>query len=273
MNESLTALTDETNLSATTAATYKTSATTGLDEVNAAVTEVSNAEQAIASEKAAVSQAQAGLNLTTASSTTQEIQEQQAVIAQAKAAAAATQVALDNVSLVAPFSGMVQGLTAQVGQVVAPGASVLSLVNNGGLEIQTYVSESDVAKIKVHDAAQVTLDAFGTGTMFGATVTAIDSAKTQVNGTPSYLITLYFTNPEPQVKDGMTGNVQIVLANDVGVIAVPSRLILKNGNQYFVLVTTSSGVEQKQIQIGLVGDNGMTEIISGINASETLANF
>ncbi len=94
MNEAIAALTDEIGLTASTAASYKTSATTGLNEVNAAITEVSNAGQAIASEKAAVAQAQAGLNLTTASSTSQDIEEQQAAVAQAQAALAAAQVAL-----------------------------------------------------------------------------------------------------------------------------------------------------------------------------------
>ena len=180
---------------------------------------------------------------------------------------------MDNASLVAPFPGTVQNLTAQVGQVVSPGAPVLSLVNNGGLKIETYVSEADVAKIKVGDTANVTLDAFGTGTTFPATVTTVDSAETQVNGVPSYLVTLHFTNPEPQVKDGMTGNVHIVLAEDDNVIAVPSGLVLTDGNQYFVLVKTATGTEQKQVQIGLVGDNGMTEITSGVNEGDTLVNF
>jgi RND family efflux transporter MFP subunit len=268
-----TALTDEIGLAGGTLTVYQTSATTGLNEVNAAVTEVSAVQQAVASEQAAVAQAQAGLNLTTASSTVQVIQEQQAAVAQAQAQAAAAQVALDNASLVAPFPGTVQNLTAQVGQVVAPGTPLLSLVNNGGLEIQTYVSESDVAKLKTGDTAQVTLDAFGTGTVFPATVTAIDSAETQVSGTPSYLVTLYFTSPEPQIQDGMTGNVHIILAEAQGVITVPSRLVLNDGNQYFVLVKASSGIEEQPVQIGLVGDNGMTEITSGITTGETLINF
>ncbi len=272
-DDTMTALTDETGLLASTLAAYKVSATTGLNEVNGAVTEITAVEQNIASEKAAIAQAQAGLNLTTASSTSQVIQEQQAAVAQAQAAAAAAQVALDNASLAAPFPGTVQALTAQVGQVITPSAPVLSLLNNDGLKIQTYVSEADVAKMKAGDAAEVTLDAFGTGTTFPTTVTTIDSAETQVNGTPSYLITLHFTNSEPQVKDGMTGNVHIVLAEDDNVIVVPSRLVLNNGNRYFVLVKTSSGIEQKQVQIGPVGDNGTTEITSGINEGDTLANF
>ncbi len=273
MNEMITALTYETGLSPAVLASYKTSATTGLNEVDAALTEITSIQQNIASEEAAIAEAQAQLNVTTSSSTPQDIEGQQAVVAQAQAAAAVAQVALNNSSLVAPFHGTVQNLTAQVGQVVSPGVKMLSLINNGGLKIQAYVSETDVTKINVGNTVKVTLDAFGTGTTFPATVTTIDSAETQVNGTPSYLITLHFTDSEPQVKDGMTGNVSIVLAEKDNVIVIPSRLIINDGNQYFVLMKTATGTEQKQIQVGLVSGNGMTEVISGINENDTLANF
>ncbi len=71
----------------------------------------------------------------------------------------------------------------------------------------------------------------------------------------------------------MTGNVHIILAEDDNVIIVPSRLVINNNNQYFVLVNTSTGTEQRQVQIGLVGDNGMTEITSGISENDTLVSF
>ena len=273
INGTITALTYETGLSPTVLASYKASATTGLNEADAAMTEITAIQQSIASEKASIAEAQAQLNLTTSSSTPQDIEEQQAVVAQTQAAAAVAQVALDNTSLVAPFHGAVQNLTAQVGQVVSPGVQMLSLVNNGGLKIETYVSETDVTKINIGNTVNVTLDAFGTGTTFPATVTTIDSAETQVNGTPSYLVTLHFTNSEPQIKDGMTGNVRIVLAEKDNVIVVPSRLVINNGNQDFVLVKTATGTKQEQVQIGLVSGDGMTEITSGINENDILANF
>ncbi len=273
MNLSLTALTDETGLVASTAAAYKTSATTGLTEVNEATTEVTSAAQAIASEKVAVAEAQAGLNLTTASSTPQAIAEQEAAVAQAEASASAAQVALSEASLVAPFPGTVQNVTAQVGEVVAGGAPVMTLVNSNGLKLETYVSELDVAKVKVGDTASVTLDAFGVSSTFPSTVTAVDSAETLVAGVPSYLVTLHFTELEPQVRVGMTGDVRIKLAEDSNVIAVPSRLVLNNGNENLVLLRTAAGIVRQPVTVGLVGMGGMTEIISGIKAGDELVNF
>jgi HlyD family secretion protein len=254
------------SLSPTTLAGYKANIAVARTEVGTAATALSGAESALAAAQSTLLLAQAG-------STSQDIEAQQAVVAQAQAAVAAAQVALNNASLVAPFSGTVQNLTAQVGQVVSPGLPMLSLVNNGGLKIQAYASEADVAKITQGNAAQVTLDAFGTGTIFPATVTTVASAETQVNGTPSYLLTLHFKQPQAQVKDGMTGNVHIILAEHDNVVEVPSRLVINSGNNNFVIAQTASGMQQVPVMIGLVGDNGMTEITSGLTEGQQLQNF
>jgi len=273
MNEAVTAVNDEAGLSASTQAAYKTLAATGLNETNAAIAEINAIQQSIASSKAAVNQAQAALNLTTASSTQQQIEAQQAVVNQAQAALASAQVMLNNASLIAPFSGTIQNLTAQVGEVVSAGMPILSIVNNGGLKIQAYVSEYDVEKVKIGDQANVTLDAFGVNTIFPAIVTTIDSAETNVNGTPSYLVTLHFINEEPQIKDGMTGNVHIIFSEAQNVVVVPTFLVLNNGNEYFVLLKTSSGVKPEPVQLGLSGSDGMTEIVSGLNPGDEILDF
>jgi RND family efflux transporter MFP subunit len=253
------------NVSSAQITTYKAAIATARTEVEASIS-------AVAGDQSALVAAQNTLALAQAGSTPQSIQAQQAVVAQAQAAAANAQVALGNAALVAPFSGTVQNLTAQVGQVVSPGAPVMSLVNNSGLKIQTYVSETDVANVQPGDAAVVTLDAFGTGTAFPATVTTVDAAQTQVNGAASYMVTLHFTNPNSQIKDGMTGNVHIVEAEHDNVIAVPSNLVINNDGSYFVLVQSGSTVTRQPVQIGLVGASS-TEITSGLNVGDKINSF
>jgi RND family efflux transporter MFP subunit len=247
--------------------------------IAAARAEIEASISAVSGDQSALTTAQNVLTLAQAGSTPQSIQVQQAVVAQtqaavaaAQAAAASAQVALDHASLVAPFPGTVQALTAQVGQVAAAGAPIMSLINNSGLKIQTYVSENDVAKIQSGDAADVTLDAFGTGTTFPATVTTVDAAQTQVNGSAAYMVTLHFVNPNGQIKDGMTGNVHIIEAEHDNVIEVPSNLVINDDNSYFVSVRHGSTSENQPVQIGLVGAS-TTEITSGLNIGDTINNF
>jgi len=248
-------------------------------DLAAARAEIEASNSAISGDQSALTAAQNVLALAQAGSTPQTIQAQQAAVAsaqaavaQAQAAAASAQVALGHSSLVAPFAGTVQNLTAQVGQVVSPGAPMMTLINSSGLKIETYVSEKDVANIKTGDTAQVTLDAFGTGTAFPATVSTVDAAQTQQNGTAAYMVTLHFTNPNSQIKDGMTGNVHIIEAEHDNVIAVPSNLVINDNNTYFVLVQRGSVAQKVPVQVGLVGAS-TTEITSGLNVGDTINNF
>jgi RND family efflux transporter MFP subunit len=254
------------SVSAATLAQYKADVATARGEIEASISAVSGAQSALTAAQNTLILAQAG-------STPQQIAAQQAVVQQAEAGVTSAQVALNNASLIAPFSGTVQNLTAQIGQVVSPGTPILSLVNNSGLKIETYVSEADVAKIAVGDKANVTLDAFGTGTVFPATVSTVDAAETQVNGSPAYEVTLHFTSPNSSIKDGMSGNVQIIAAEHDNVVEVPSNLVINNNGNYFVLVQNGNTTKEAPVQIGLVGDNGMTEITSGLNVGDNITNF
>ncbi len=253
-------------LTAANIAAYKADVATARTEVQASI-------GAISGDQAALTAANNTLALAQAGATPQQIQSQEAVVAQAQAAVVSAQVAESRATLTAPFAGTVTDLTAQVGQVVSPGAPIMSLVNNSGLKIEAYASEADVAKIAVGDKANVTLDAFGTGTVFPATVSTIDAAETQVNGAPAYVVTLHFTQPEPQIRDGMAGNARIVVGEHDNVPEVPSDLVINDGNHYYVIVRSGGAQTKKLVTIGLVGDDGMTEIVSGLQVGDTIDTF
>lgn len=249
-----------------TLAGYKANIVTARTEIGAAITTLTTAGAVLQS-------AEDQLTLAEAGSTPQDIEAQKAAVQQAEAQVTSAQVAVDHADLTAPFGGVVRNLTARIGMVVTPGVPMLSLTNNGGLKIETYVSEADVAKVKDGDTANVTLDAYGTGTIFPATVATIDSAETTVNGTPAYKVTLYFTNPDSRIKDGMTGSVHLITAEHDNVVEVPSRLVVNNGNENYVVVRNGAAIENRKVETGLTGDDGMTEIVSGVNAGDVLVNF
>src|SRR5262249_12651637 len=108
-------------VNATTIAGYRTDVSTARTEVGAAITALTTAESGLQSAENALALAQAG-------STSQTIAAQQAAVQAAQAQVASAQVGVNHSALVAPFAGVVQNVTAKVGQVVTPGAPVLSLV-------------------------------------------------------------------------------------------------------------------------------------------------
>jgi RND family efflux transporter MFP subunit len=258
--------TPNSTLSATVLAGYRTNVVTARNEVGAAIAALTSAVSALQSAKDQLALAEAG-------ATPQDIEVQNAAVAQAQAEVASAQVAVDHANLVAPFSGVVRNLSAKIGQVVAPGAPALSLTNDSGLKIEAYVSEADIAKVKTGAAANVMIDAYGTGTVFPATITTVDSAETIVNGTPAYKVTLHFANSDSRIKGGMTGSVHIITGEHDNVVEVPSRLVVSDGDKNYLLVKNGSVTEKREVQVGLVGDGGMTEIASGVNSGDVLVNF
>lgn len=254
-----------TTLSAAALAGYKANVATSRTEVNTAIT-------ALTAAQAALQNASSALTLAEAGSTSQDIEAQKAAVQQAQAAAESARVALRHAELIAPFSGVVNNLSVKVGQVVSPGAPMLSLVNSSGLTIKTFVSEADVAKIKVGDAAQVTLDALNESAPLEAVVTSVASTQNQSAGSPSYEVNLHFKDAAAAAKDGMSGNVRITVGERDNVMSVPSRLVLNDGDRHYLLVREGGTTTRKEISIGLVGAD-MTEIISGVRVGDQIVNF
>ena len=261
------------NMTASVLAGYKGSVAVARNEITQAIASLTGAKSAFNAAQSNMTIAQSRLALSKAGATEQELEVQKAVVLQAQAVLQGAQVMLDHADLIAPFYGTVRNVTAKVGQVVSVGASVLSLTNESGLKTETYVSEADVAKVKQGNDAQITLDAYGAGTLFPAKVTTVDVGETQINGSPAYKITLHFANQDLRVKPGMTANVHIITAEHNNVIGIPSRLIINDNDHHFVLVKNGGTTERREVVIGITGQNSMVEIVSGLNVGEKITNF
>ncbi len=250
----------------------KAAVATARTEVAAATTGLTTAENALIAAKSALDIDQNQLLLAQAGATSQQIEAQKAAVAQAEAQEKSAQVALQHATLIAPFAGTVTNLTAQVGQVVSPGVPVLSLTNKAGLKVVVYASQTDAAEIQDGDAANITLDAYGTGVVFPGTVTMVDSSQTEINSVPAYAVTLHFKGTDSRIKSGMTAHATIITAEHDNVLEVPSNLVINNNGNYFVVVKSGDGSRNQQVGIGIIGDT-TTEITSGLSAGDSIINL
>lgn len=128
-----------------------------------------------------------------------------AAVTQADAALAAAQVALDKMTLRAPFSGTVAKLDVELGQVVSPGSPVVVLADqNGWLVETTDLTELDVVALKTGIVAAVRIDALPDETLAGR-VTDIAAVSTLNRGDITYVATIALDeNPDLPLRWGMT---------------------------------------------------------------------
>jgi multidrug efflux pump subunit AcrA (membrane-fusion protein) len=117
---------------------------------------------------------------------------------------AATQSALDNYDLKAPFAGIVEDTNVSVSQLVSPQNWVVALADTRQLYMNTSdLTETDVVKVSVGQAVKVTADALP-GVSMGGVVDSISDAPTLQGGDILYTVHILLKNPDPRLLWGMT---------------------------------------------------------------------
>ena len=198
---------------------------------------------------------------------------QKAILDQTYANVQNYQAQLEKTRVRAPINGIITQRNIEVGEIVSSNTPAFSIISAGQFEIEAYVSEADVAKVKEGDVAKVTLDAYG-DEIFDAMVIAVDPAETVSNGVSTYKITLQFDKEDERIKPGMTANVSIETAKRENALAVPERAVItKNSNNFVLVEKANASPEERQVQTGIRGLNGYMEILSGLQEGDRVIDF
>jgi len=218
--------------------------------------------------------AQAELALKQAGPRSTQLSSYQAKLARANAQLASAQATLSDYRLNAPIDGIISKINYEIGE-TAGGASepMISLIGESNLEITVDVAESDIAKIKTGDIASITLDAFGNEKVFNGHVSFIDPAETIINDVVYYKVKVVFDQAETEVKSGMTANVNIITAEKSDVLYIPARAVQIINNQRVAQILVNNQKENREVATGLRADDGLIEIVSGLNEGEQVITF
>ncbi len=293
-------------LDSATLDTYRTNVATGRGNVNTALTSLTTQLQAIDTQKAtnsnsistaeislttaqnALTTAEKDLALTLAGSTPQEISAQEAAVAQAEANlksqkallasawanVANTRAQIGKTVIKSPIDGIITKESITVGEIATANEPVISVIANAEFEIEAFVPEVDIAKIAVEDIAMVTLDAYGSDVEFMANVIATDLSETEIEGLATYRVRLQFTEKDERIRSGMTANVEVDTDKREDVLAVPQRAVVRDGSTKYVRTLKDNGdIEQKEVQTGLRGSDGLIEILSGLAEGDKVITF
>ena len=69
-------------------------------------------------------------------------------------------IVLGYTTLTAPFDGVILVRQAELGEVVSPGAAIVTLADIDHVWLRAYVNETDIGKIRLGEAATVTTDSY-----------------------------------------------------------------------------------------------------------------
>ena len=192
-------------------------------------------------------------------------------LTQAEAEVAKVQAQIENNIIKAPFYGTIARLNFEVGQTVTPANTGITLVTADDYELTVSIPEIDVAKVKIGDAAEVILDAYGTEIAWAGVLTEIELIETEVDGVPSYSSVITLIEPDERIKIGMNARARIMIQEKKDVLAVPSAYVMTNDGVSTVLFKQNEKrVVERVVSTGLRGTDFFIEITDGLSDGDVI---
>jgi HlyD family secretion protein len=190
-------------------------------------------------------------------------------VAAYEAAYEAAVVDLGKAALRAPANGIIKEVNYKVGEVIgATATDAFAKMISYDFVLEAKVPESDIAKVKVGQSAQVTFDAFEADEKFGASVVSIDPSATVVQDVVDYVVKLTMDKDDARWKDGMSADIDISIAQKDNVLVILERALKEVSGKKQVQILENGKPVDREITTGMKGDEGMIEVTSGLKEGE-----
>lgn len=197
---------------------------------------------------------------------------EQAQVKQAQASLNSAQTELSYTEIKAPVDGIVISKAVEVGQTVAASFETPELFSVAEdltkMQIEASVVEADIAKVKEGQKVRFTVDSYADDYFYG-TVTQVRNEATTTSNVVTYTVVIGIDNSDMKLKPGMTANVEIITAEEKGVMLVPNQALRfyiddsDNAKRYKdrgVWIIKNGHPERVTVKIG-VSDDDNTQIL------------
>jgi HlyD family secretion protein len=250
--------------------TLKSAQVNGEKQITTAQNQIKTAKQAWEVSKSRLEQIQA-------SSRSEDIELAEAEVERVKASLRLLDDKIKKSVIRSPINGKITKINYEEGEQVPPNSPAVEILNETRFKIEVNISEVDITKIDKEDKVVITLDAFGEEKEFMGMVDSIKPAETIIQDVVYYEVVIYFDGEKSDlggIKPGMTANITIHTEELKNALSVPSRSIIKKSDdEKIVRVLEGEEIVERKIETGLRGDDGNTQIISGIKEGEEIITY
>jgi macrolide-specific efflux system membrane fusion protein len=202
---------------------------------------------------------------------TENCKQAQAQLDRDRAALTNTEVLLSYAIITAPISGVIGSVSTQEGETVAAGLNAptfVTIIDLNRLQVEAYVDEVDIGKVKVGQRAVFTVDAFPADDFEGKVVAIYPKATIQDN-VVKYIVALEIISPyEGRLRPEMTTSVSLQLESR-NVLAVPAKAVRREGGKHVVWASVNGRPTPREVKLGWK-DGSWTEVASGLEAGQEI---
>ena len=176
------------------------------------------------------------------------------------------QARLAEASITAPFAGLVVRREREVGDVVVPGTTLMTVVATDTLWISAWVDESAVAAIAVGQPARIVLRSEPDTPRVG---TVLRVGREVDRESREFLIDVQISDPPAQWAIGQRAEVYIRTAAAEGVVSLPWRLLLTRDGVEGVWLDDHGRAVWRPLSLGLRGLEAVA-VTAGLAAGDVV---
>jgi len=172
-------------------------------------------------------------------------------------------------TLRAPAAGIVYGLPRKAGETVAAGQLVASVADPEHLRVRIRVDQPDLPRIAPGQRIVVTFDGLPDRRWEGRVLT-VPSGVTESGGRQVGEVIGEIADAKLTLPPNASVNVDIVVGEKKGALAVPRGAIVREGDRRFVFVPDSGRARRRDVSVGLVGLSDV-EVTNGLAEGDEVA--
>jgi membrane fusion protein (multidrug efflux system) len=175
-------------------------------------------------------------------------------LAAAEASLAAVRTDLDYSMIKAPFTGRIGISQVKLGAQVSPGTTLLNtLSSENPIGVDFVINENEIsryASLQSRSSDSTFRLQLPNGSPYPHTgkLLAIDRGVDNQTGTVK--IRVEFSNPDDQLKDGMSGVLQVLNDQSGNRLIIPYKAVTEQLGEYFVFVAKDSIAIQQKVHLG-----------------------
>ena len=212
------------------------------------------------------------LSLTREKYTPEDLQYAEAQVLQTKAALRIAEANLGYATITAPMRGVVASVSTQQGETVTSGSAAaqaptfVTIIDLNRLQVDAYVDETDIGKVRVGQEATFGVDAYPDKEFRGKVTAIYPKALIQQN-VVTYDVVIAIDNREGLLRPDMTANTTITVAKREKVITVPNQAVRREDGDRVVFVQEGDRLVRRSVKTGWK-DKTYTEVLTGLKEAE-----
>jgi HlyD family secretion protein len=200
-----------------------------------------------------------------------KLEQAEGKLLQAKTKLSEIKVKVEDGILRAPFDGKIAKLDISYGDQVLTSETPVTVMGDNIMEMDVYIPELDVAKVKVKDTANITIDAFNDDTVLLGTISQIDSVSSEIDGVPAYKATIILTDSDKRIRSGMSAHATVETNKKENVLGIPAQYIMRKNNETNVLLKIGNRKTKLQsVETGMRGTNNFVEVTNGLSENDVI---